>query len=146
MTCLSTSLRLVLAIWLLLSSAAADNALAAVSVRIQLSTQQMDVVVDGEHFATWPVSTARRGYRTPIGSYAPYALERMHYSRLYDNSPMPYSIFFLTGYAIHGTYEVANLGRPVSHGCIRLSPDHARSLYELIQAQGRHNTTIEIVR
>jgi len=70
----------------------------------------------------------------------------MHYSRLYDYTPMPHSIFFRSGYAIHGTNELANLGRPVSHGCIRLSPDHARSLFELIQAQGRQNTTIEVVR
>ncbi|MDA9440230.1 ErfK/YbiS/YcfS/YnhG family protein [Bradyrhizobium sp. CCBAU 51745] len=106
----------------------------------------MSVTVDGAQFATWPVSTARRGYRTPVGTYTPYSLERMHYSKLYDFTPMPYSIFFHAGYAIHGTYEVRSLGRPVSHGCIRLSPNNARSLFELIQAQGRLNTTIEIIR
>src|SRR5690348_16963863 len=101
------SLRLVLAICFLLPGSAVDSAVAAIFVRIQLSTQQMDVVVDGDHFATWPVSTARAGYRTPVGIYRPYALERMHYSRLYDYTPMPHSIFFRSGYAIHGTNELA---------------------------------------
>jgi lipoprotein-anchoring transpeptidase ErfK/SrfK len=106
----------------------------------------MSVAVDGADLATWPVSTARRGYRTPLGSYQPYSLERMHYSRLYDDTPMPYSIFFRRGYAIHGTTEIRNLGRAVSHGCVRLSPANARSLFELVQSHGRQNTTIEIVR
>ncbi len=68
----------------------------------------------------------------------------MHYSKLYDFTPIPYSIFFHGGYAIHGTYEIRNLGRPVSHGCIRLAPDQAQSLFELIRVQGAQNTTIEI--
>jgi lipoprotein-anchoring transpeptidase ErfK/SrfK len=118
---------------------------ASVTVRIQLSRQTMKVAVDGADLATWPVSTARRGYRTPVGSYMPYSLERMHYSKLYDYTPMPYSIFFRGGYAIHGTSEIRNLGRPVSHGCVRLSPDNARSLFELVQSHGRQNTTIEVV-
>ncbi|WP_271619000.1 L,D-transpeptidase [Bradyrhizobium sp. CCBAU 51745] len=137
---------LIVGLCILLSVAAIDGALAAITVRIQLSNQTMSVTVDGAQFATWPVSTARRGYRTPVGTYTPYSLERMHYSKLYDFTPMPYSIFFHAGYAIHGTYEVRSLGRPVSHGCIRLSPNNARSLFELIQAQGRLNTTIEIIR
>lgn len=121
------------------------EAWAGVTVRIELSRQRMNVDVDGSHYATWPVSTARPGYRTPVGSFEPYELDRMHYSKLYDNTPMPYSVFFLRGYAIHGTTEVRNLGRPVSHGCVRLRPDNARSLFELIGSQGLHNTTIEIV-
>ena len=106
----------------------------------------MSVAVDGADLATWPVSTARRGYRTPVGSFTPYSLQRMHYSRLYDDTPMPYSIFFHGGYAIHATTEIRSLGRPVSHGCVRLSPDNARSLFELVQSHGPQNTTIEIVR
>jgi hypothetical protein len=129
---------------LLLLGLAGQSAHAAVAVRVQLSTQTMQVSVDGAEYATWPVSTARRGYRTPTGTYRPYSLQRMHYSKLYDFTPMPYSIFFHGGYAIHGTFEVRNLGRPVSHGCIRLAPDQAQSLFELILAQGVQNTTIEI--
>ncbi len=129
----------------LLSGVTSGSAAAAVAVRVQLSSQTMEVDVDGSQFGTWPVSTARRGYRTPVGTYRPYSLQSMHYSKLYDLTPMPYSIFFHSGYAIHGTSEVRNLGRPVSHGCIRLSPAHARSLFELVQGQGPQNTTIEII-
>lgn len=136
---------LLLAVCVLLAGAAVDGAGASVAVRIQLSRQTMNVAVDGADFATWPVSTARRGYRTPIGSYQPYSLQRIHYSKLYDYTPMPYSIFFRGGYAIHGTTETRNLGRAVSHGCVRLSPDHARSLFDLVQSHGPGNTTIEIV-
>ncbi|MGX4802468.1 L,D-transpeptidase [Bradyrhizobium guangdongense] len=134
---------LILAVLLLLGLNV-QNAHASVTIRVQLSTQTMLVAVDGVDFATWPVSTARRGYRTPIGTYRPCSLQSMHYSRLYDFTPMPYSIFFNGGYAIHGTFDVRNLGRPVSHGCIRLAPEQAQSLFELIQAQGPQNTTIEI--
>ena len=134
------------ALCVLFAGPASDGAHAGVAVRIQLSRQAMNVAVDGADFATWPVSTARRGYRTPVGSYKPYGLERMHYSRLYDYTPMPYSIFFRSGYAIHGTTEIRNLGRAVSHGCIRLSPDNARALFELVQNHGPQNTTIEIFK
>ena len=109
-----------------------ETARAEVAVRIELSQQVMHVDVDGIHYVTWAVSTARPGYRTPVGIYTPYLLERMHYSKLYDYTPMPYSIFFLRGYAIHGTTEMRNLGRPVSHGCVRLRPDNAKVLFDLI--------------
>lgn len=137
--------RCLIAASVLFLGSALDAAQAGVAVLIQLSRQTMSVAVDGADLATWPVSTARRGYRTPVGRYRPYSLERMHYSRLYDDTPMPYSMFFRGGYAIHGTTDVRNLGRAVSHGCVRLSPDNARSLFELVQSHGRQNTTIEIV-
>lgn len=138
--------RFPLAACVLFAGSAIDAARASIAVRIQLSQQTMSVAVDGSDLATWPVSTARRGYRTPVGSYKPYSLERMHYSKLYDYTPMPYSIFFHGGYAIHGTLAIRSLGRAVSHGCVRLSPGNARSLFELVQSHGRQNTTIEIVR
>lgn len=137
---------LVLAVCALIADPTMESARANVVVRIQLSQQTMSVAVDGAYFATWSVSTARRGYRTPIGNYRPQLLARMHYSRLYDYTPMPYSIFFRRGYAIHGTTEIHNLGRTVSHGCVRLSPDNARLLFELVQSHGRQNTMIEIVQ
>jgi lipoprotein-anchoring transpeptidase ErfK/SrfK len=92
------------------------NAGAGISVQIELSRQTMNVDVDGVHYATWAVSTARRGYRTPLGHFTPYLLDRVHYSSLYESAPMPYSVFFYGGYAIHGTNEIRNIGRPVSHG------------------------------
>ena len=124
----------------------ADKARSDVAVRIQLSKQVMTVDVDGAHYATWVVSTARPGYRTPVGTYTPYLLDRMHYSKLYDYTPMPFSIFFLRGYAIHGTTEIRNLGRPVSHGCVRLRPDNAKALFNLISIHGLQNTLISVIK
>ena len=144
--CARTPKIMALAIWSVLLAVACDRSIAAVAIQVQLSSQTMNVTVDGAQFANWPVSTARRGYRTPIGTYTPYSLQRMHYSRLYDYTPMPYSIFFHSGYAIHGTRELRNLGRAVSHGCIRLSPDHARALFKVVQVQGKENTTIQIAQ
>lgn len=128
------------------ASIAADKAMVDVVVRINLSRQEMDVDVDGVHHATWRVSTARRGYGTPVGTYTPYLLERMHFSKLYDYTPMPYSIFFLRGYAIHGTTEVRNLGRAVSHGCVRLRTENAKVLFRLINSHGLQNTSITVTR
>ncbi|VTZ52297.1 ErfK/YbiS/YcfS/YnhG family protein (modular protein) [Methylocella tundrae] len=108
---------------------------ARVRIDIDLSSQTMHVSADGSDYL-WSVSTARSGYATPRGYYRSRHLERMHYSRKYHMSPMPHSIFFNGGYAIHGTYSTADLGRPASHGCIRLSPDNAAFLYGLVKEQG----------
>lgn len=113
----------------------ASAAQATTRVHIDLSTQTMHVESSSGSY-TWAVSTARSGYSTPRGSFAPTGMQRMHYSKKYHNSPMPYSIFFRGGYAIHGTYETGALGRPASHGCVRLSPDHAAMLYHMVQAEG----------
>jgi lipoprotein-anchoring transpeptidase ErfK/SrfK len=117
---------------------------AQILAKISLSTQRMDVYVDGAQLYDWPVSTARPGYRTPTGTFKPTALVRYHRSTIYDGSPMPYSIFFLRGYAIHGSYEIKHLGRPASHGCVRLHPTNAAALYWLVQKRGAANMVIEI--
>jgi hypothetical protein len=108
---------------------------AIVRIDIDLTHQSMHVVgSDGDYI--WPVSTARSGYATPRGSFSPYSLQRVHYSRKYHMSPMPYSIFFHGGYAIHGTYATSQLGRPASHGCIRLAPANAARLFAMVQSEG----------
>ena len=117
---------------------------AEIVARINLSSQRMAVFVNGAPRYNWPVSTARPGYRTPTGTFKPTALVRYHRSSIYEGSPMPYSIFFLRGYAIHGSYEVKHLGRPASHGCIRLHPSNAAALYSLVQRYGTGNTLIKI--
>jgi hypothetical protein len=118
---------------------AAAPAAAFVDIRIDLSSQTMRVA-SSRGVEVWPVSTARSGYVTPRGSYRPVRLERMHYSRKYDMSPMPWSIFFRGGYAIHGTGSVSQLGRPASHGCVRLAPWNASRLYSMVQAEGARIT------
>jgi lipoprotein-anchoring transpeptidase ErfK/SrfK len=115
---------------------------ADVVAHISLSQQKMTVIVDGVERHRWPVSTARRGKRTPVGSFRPQTLVRMHYSTLYNNAPMPYSIFFHGNYAIHGTTEVKRLGRPASAGCVRLHPDNAKVLFGLVRERGPANVQI----
>jgi hypothetical protein len=130
---------------LLVACFPATGAFAAkVEVLIDLSTQSMMVEVAGGDRYDWAVSTARRGYRTPIGHFQPIRLERTWFSTRYHRSPMPYSIFFRGGFAIHGTNEISRLGRPVSHGCVRLHPANARRLFELVRLYGKAETEITI--
>ncbi len=139
--------RRVLATLVLLASMVAMSAAEAkarVEAHIDLTRQRMTVYVDGRYYDTWKVSTGRAGYYTPRGTYRPYLLKRMHYSSKYDNAPMPYSIFFKGGYAIHGTDAISRLGRPASHGCVRLHPRNAAELFSLIKRYGKRNTVIRI--
>jgi lipoprotein-anchoring transpeptidase ErfK/SrfK len=106
----------------------------------------MYVVQDRQIAYVWRVSTARPGCRTPISRYRPIRLERIWYSSKYEAAPMPCSIFFHNGYAIHGTVGVKKLGRPVSHGCVRLTRQNARTLFNLVRAYGRNNTWIIVRR
>ncbi len=122
----------------------ASPAFADVVARVNIASQRMVLIVDGNVEAIWKVSTAGRGYRTPRGSYRPKVLRRMHYSSKYENAPMPHSVFFRGGYAVHGTDHVRSLGRPVSHGCIRLAPRNAAVLYHLIRQHGLRATRIVI--
>lgn len=113
-------------------------------VVIDISDQVMSVRIDGVTRHNWAVSTGRKGYPTPRGTFRPVRLERMWHSTKYDNAPMPYSIFFFRGYAIHGTTEIRSLGRPASHGCVRLHPTNAATLFSLVQQIGRSNTIIRV--
>ncbi|HEY8565675.1 MAG TPA: L,D-transpeptidase [Beijerinckiaceae bacterium] len=117
---------------------------AGLTVAVDLSAQSMTVSDGGRVLHRFPISSGRDGYRTPNGTYRPQRLVRMHYSRKYDMSPMPYSIFFRGGYAIHGTGATGRLGRTASHGCIRLAPGAAARLYQLVQSRGAGNTRIVI--
>ena len=120
------------------------SASAAIVVDISRAAQRMAVTVDGTPRYNWRVSTARRGYITPPGTYQPEMLARHWSSRKYYNSPMPHSIFFYGGFAIHGSYEISHLGRPASHGCVRLDPGNAAILFGLVQREGVAATTIVI--
>jgi hypothetical protein len=118
---------------------------ANILVTIDKSAQQMSVAVDGAQRYVWPVSTGRPGYDTPNGTFKPNRMDADHYSQEWDNAPMPHTIFFdLDGHAIHGFFDVKHLGRAVSHGCVRLSPDHATTLFNLIKAQGMSETKVVV--
>ena len=136
--------RLAFAAAIAVATSALSPAQAGVVVHIDKSSQRMAVSIDGAMRYNWPVSTGRRGYGTPSGVYRPQMLARRWYSRKYYNSPMPYSIFFHGGFAIHGTYDLGRLGGPASHGCVRLHPSHAAVLYDLVERNGRGSTRIQI--
>jgi lipoprotein-anchoring transpeptidase ErfK/SrfK len=118
---------------------------AAVQIDIDKAAQRMTVTVDGEPIYVWPVSTGIASYDTPAGEFQPFRMERTHFSREWDDAPMPHSIFFTQeGHAIHGSYETKRLGQPASHGCVRLSPQHAATLYALVKEQGVKNTRVAL--
>jgi hypothetical protein len=128
------------------SSEFADGGSAAESalvIAIDKDTQRMTVSLDGVERYVWPVSTGAPGYSTPSGTYAARSMNEMWYSRQWDNAPMPHAVFFTReGHAIHGTNEVKRLGNPASHGCVRLAPQNAETLYELVEETGLDNTQV----
>jgi hypothetical protein len=124
-----------------LASAASAN----VVITVDKSTQRMLVAVDGATRYDWPVSTGRRGFNTPSGAFKPNRMEVEHFSKEYENAPMPHSIFFdLHGHAIHGFFDTPHLGMAVSHGCVRLSPANATTLFSLVKDEGMANTEVII--
>jgi lipoprotein-anchoring transpeptidase ErfK/SrfK len=132
---------LLLALTLTPGLALADRVVA----RVSISSQTMYVYHEGRLLFTWPVSTAKAGKITPAGSYEPEFLSRNHRSRRYNNAPMPFAIFYDGNYAIHGTDQIKRLGKPASHGCVRLDPKNAKILFEMVKAEGMENTRVVIV-
>jgi len=115
-------------------------ATAKVEIRVDLTRQQMTVTKNRETPIVWKISSGRAGFETPTGNFVVQRLDADHLSDEYDQAPMPYAIFFSRGLAIHGTYE-RGLGRPASHGCVRLSIEHARELFDWVE---RYGASIEI--
>jgi lipoprotein-anchoring transpeptidase ErfK/SrfK len=115
-----------------------------VQVHVDISSQTMAVNVNGWSYGNWRVSTARAGYYTPRGSFGVTRTAKTYYSKKYDNAAMPNSVFFYGGYAIHATGAVRNLGRPASHGCVRLHPANAAALYALVKQYGARRTRITL--
>jgi hypothetical protein len=114
-----------------------------VVINIDKASQKMTVLLDGVQQYEWPVSTGLRGYTTPSGTYTANSMNKIWYSRQWDNAPMPHAVFFTRdGHAIHGTLEVKRLGKPASHGCVRLSPKNAATLFALIEKTGLKNTQV----
>jgi hypothetical protein len=124
---------------------ATGAAQAKVAITVDKDNQQMTVAVDGVERYHWPVSTGIPSYETPSGSFRTFRMEESHFSKEFDDAPMPHSIFFTKiGHAIHGTDWVNRLGTPASHGCVRLSREHAATLYALVQEQGVLNATVTL--
>jgi L,D-transpeptidase catalytic domain len=123
---------------------AASDAEAKLDLYVDKSTQQISILQNGSLLYVWPVSTGRDESSTPNGVYTPERLERSWFSKAYYNSPMPHAIFFHNGYAIHGSYDIARLGGPASHGCVRLHPQDAALLFAMVEQEGPGNTNIVI--
>ena len=119
---------------------------ASLTAQVSLSSQTMVVTQNGVVKHRWRVSTGRKGFGTPTGSWSAKWASRNHRSRKYDNAPMPYAIFFKGGYAVHATFDTKRLGRPASHGCVRLSPNNAATFFQLARNHGLSNTRIVITR
>jgi hypothetical protein len=125
------------------SDAESKSTGAAVVINIDKARQKMTVLLDGVEKYDWPVSTGVAGYSTPSGTYTATSMNEIWYSKEWDNAPMPHSIFFRKdGHAIHGSYEVKKLGKPASHGCVRISPENAATLYALVKKVGLKNTEV----
>ena len=126
-------------------SATMAAAQAAIVITVDKSAQTLSVAVNGEERHSWPVSTGRAGYSTPTGSFTAFRLAKEHFSKEWDDAPMPHSIFFTQrGHAIHGSLETRRLGTPASHGCVRLSPANAETLFNLVKADGLSTTKVVI--
>lgn len=118
---------------------------AAILVQIDKASQSVTVSRDGAVLHQWPVSTGKRGHDTPNGTYRAFRMEKDHFSKEWDDAPMPNSIFFTKkGHALHSSFDVKNIGRPASHGCVRLKPENAAALYALVEKEGVLNTTVSI--
>jgi lipoprotein-anchoring transpeptidase ErfK/SrfK len=114
-------------------------------ITINKVSQKMTVSLDGDTVYRWPVSTGARGYDTPSGNFRPFRMEKEHYSKEWDDAPMPHSIFFTPrGHAVHGSFHVKSLGRRASHGCVRLHPDNAAKLFALVKKTGMSNTRVVV--
>jgi hypothetical protein len=124
---------------------ATGAAQAKISIVVDKNAQLMTVAVDGVERYQWPVSTGIPSRETPNGSFKTFRMEEDHYSKEFDDAPMPHSIFFTKiGHAIHGTDSEGRLGSPASHGCVRLSKANAATLYAMVEKDGVLNTTVTL--
>jgi lipoprotein-anchoring transpeptidase ErfK/SrfK len=111
---------------------------------VDLAEQRMIVMENGEFRFSWPISSGARGYATPTGVFRPKWAARMWRSRQYGLAPMPHAVFINGGIAVHATYATGALGRPASHGCIRLSPSNAKTFYNLVHRHGMQQTEVSV--
>jgi lipoprotein-anchoring transpeptidase ErfK/SrfK len=120
------------------------NARADVLAHIDLSEQRLHLYVDGEKVDTWKISAGKKKGWTHTGTFRPQFLSKNHRSRLFRGAPMPYSVFYDSHWAVHGTTAINRLGTPASHGCVRLHPKNAAVLFNLVAKQGKNNSVIWI--
>ena len=134
------------AVWFLATlglSLVASSASAALLIKVDKSAQKLTVVRDGRTLHAWSVSTGKAGHATPSGNFTTFRMEADHRSKEWDDAPMPHSVFFTKqGHAIHGSFDVKRLGSPASHGCVRLAPANAATLFALVRLEGLSSTQV----
>jgi lipoprotein-anchoring transpeptidase ErfK/SrfK len=96
-------------------------------VLISVPEQMMHVYRNGILIGRSTVSTGSKGHSTPGGVFTILEKKQRHYSKKYDNAPMPnMQRLTWTGIAMHS----GNLpGYPASHGCVRLPFDFSQLLF-----------------
>lgn len=109
-----------------------------------LRTQRLTVIENGKTKYVWPISSGRRGYATPTGTFHPQWASKMWHSRQYEYAPMPHAVFFHRGTAFHGTGATGLLGQPASHGCVRLAPGNAAVLFKMVHKHGYASTKVVV--
>lgn len=114
------------------------------SAKIDLTSQTVTVSEHGNTLHVWKISSGTQDFQTPTGTFRPQWMAKMWYSKKYDDAPMPHSVFFHDGVALHATQATHLLGRPASHGCVRLAPKNAEKFYALVQKHGMAQTQIQV--
>lgn len=109
-------------------SAAPLNLVPSDCILVSKGDQKVFHFADGKLADVFTCSTALPQYDLKEGRYGVYLREKKHWSREWEVW-MPHSLFFHRGYALHATTMVRQLGRPASHGCVRLRPKDAEKLY-----------------
>ncbi len=113
---------------------------------VSLSQQRLYVLNENdEALAVWPISSGMKGYETPTGNFSIVNRIRRAYSRKYEVWMVPWMAIVKSGeYGIHGLEDRSyyrKLGRPASHGCIRLAQEHAFKLLSWVKV----GTPVKIV-
>lgn len=119
--------------WFLVPTNAAPVTVGKV-IDVDLSQQMLRAYEDGKILMEVKVSTGLPGTPTVKGSYRIYS----KYKSIGMSGPgymlpnVPYTMFFLDGYSLHGTYWHKNFGRPMSHGCVNMKTEDAKRLFDWV--------------
>lgn len=118
------------------------NAHRTLNIEVSIKEQKVYVYRDDQLIYTFTCSTSLSGILMPpnehpdyihdnIGIYQVLSKDRNHWSKQY-NCTMPWAIHYHGGHYIHATDKISELGKPASHGCIRLHPKNAKILFDLV--------------
>ena len=134
----------VLGLFLVASGQTTTADAAGLVAKVDLSSQRMNVYVEGRKKYSWSIASGKRGWRTPTGAYTPITSYRKKYVKRW-NMTLPYAVVLKSsGIAVHGSN--GPMGSPRSHGCIRLSVANAAKFYKLVGRHGLWGTKVIITQ